>query len=106
MNFKLKSTEGWSIGNVLLDFTGGSLSILQMFLLAYNNDDWDSIFGDFTKFGLGAISILFDVLFIVQHYCLYPPKKNYLIYEEIGENNEDSSNKDATKSLKSVYGSS
>ena len=37
MNFKLKSTEGWSIGNVLLDFTGGSLSILQMFLLAYNN---------------------------------------------------------------------
>lgn len=106
MNFQLKSTEGWSIGNVLLDFTGGSLSILQMFLLAYNNDDWDSIFGDFTKFGLGAISILFDVLFIVQHYCLYPPKKKYLIYEEIGENNEDSSNKDALKSLKSVYGSS
>ena len=37
MNFKRQSTVGWSIGNVLLDFTGGSLSILQMFLLAYNN---------------------------------------------------------------------
>ena len=37
MNFRRKSTEGWSIGNVLLDFTGGSFSLLQMFLLAYNN---------------------------------------------------------------------
>ena len=36
MNFRRKSTVGWSIGNVLLDFTGGSLSILQMFLTSYN----------------------------------------------------------------------
>ena len=36
MNFRRKSTEGWSIGNVLLDFTGGSFSLLQMFMLAYN----------------------------------------------------------------------
>ena len=39
MNFRRKSTVGWSIGNILLDFTGGSLSILQMFLLAYNNGE-------------------------------------------------------------------
>ena len=37
MNFRRKSTDGWSIGNVLLDFTGGLLSMLQMFLLSYNN---------------------------------------------------------------------
>lgn len=37
MNFRRKSTEGWSIGNVLLDFTGGSFSLLQMFLQSYNN---------------------------------------------------------------------
>ena len=37
MNFQRKSTVGWSIGNVLLDFTGGSLSILQMIILSYNN---------------------------------------------------------------------
>uniref|UniRef100_A0A2C9KX35 Uncharacterized protein n=1 Tax=Biomphalaria glabrata TaxID=6526 RepID=A0A2C9KX35_BIOGL len=37
MNFRRKSTDGWSIGNVLLDFTGGSLSLLQMFLLSYNS---------------------------------------------------------------------
>ena len=40
MNYKHQSTYGWSIGNILLDFTGGSLSILQMFLLAYNNGEW------------------------------------------------------------------
>ena len=39
MNYRRKSTVGWSIGNILLDFTGGSLSILQMFLLAYNNGE-------------------------------------------------------------------
>ncbi|XP_059151694.1 cystinosin-like isoform X2 [Physella acuta] len=82
MNFRRKSTDGWSIGNVLLDFTGGSLSLLQMFLLSYNSDDWGSIFGDPTKFGLGVFSILFDIVFIVQHYCLYRGKDSY---EEIGE---------------------
>lgn len=77
MNFRRKSTVGWSIGNVLLDFTGGSFSLIQMFLLAYNNNEWNSIFGDFTKFGLGFFSILFDILFIVQHYVLYRKKTPY-----------------------------
>lgn len=36
-NYRRKSTIGWSIGNILLDFTGGSLSLLQMFLDAYNH---------------------------------------------------------------------
>lgn len=39
MNFYYKSTEGWSIGNVLLDFTGGCFSLLQMFLQSYNNGE-------------------------------------------------------------------
>lgn len=37
MNYRRQSTKGWSIGNVLLDFTGGTLSILQMILQSYNN---------------------------------------------------------------------
>lgn len=72
-----KSTEGWSIGNVLLDLTGGSLSMLQMMLQGVNNSDFSNIFGDPTKFGLGLFSIIFDVLFIVQHYVLYPNKPGY-----------------------------
>ncbi|XP_018775007.2 cystinosin isoform X1 [Serinus canaria] len=71
MNFRRKSTEGWSIGNVLLDFTGGSFSLLQMFLQSYNNDEWRLVFGDPTKFGLGVFSIIFDIVFMAQHYCLY-----------------------------------
>ncbi|KAL4237019.1 hypothetical protein ACF0H5_005403 [Mactra antiquata] len=77
MNFRRKSTAGWSIGNVLLDFTGGSLSLLQMFLLSYNSNDWGSIFGDPTKFGLGFFSILFDIVFIIQHYVLYRHNEPY-----------------------------
>ncbi|XP_075053048.1 cystinosin [Mixophyes fleayi] len=77
MNFRRKSTEGWSIGNVLLDFTGGSFSIIQMFLQSYNNDEWKLIFGDPTKFGLGLFSIIFDIIFITQHYCLYRKRDGY-----------------------------
>jgi len=71
MNYRRKSTEGWSIGNILLDFVGGLLSLIQMFLLAINYNDWSSIFGSITKFGLGIISIGFDLIFIIQHYILY-----------------------------------
>eukprot|EP00092_Neocalanus_flemingeri_P033043 GFUD01035937.1.p1 GENE.GFUD01035937.1~~GFUD01035937.1.p1 ORF type:complete len:411 (+),score=26.97 GFUD01035937.1:244-1476(+) len=71
MNYRRKSTVGWSIGNILLDFTGGSLSIVQMILISYNNDDWSSIFGDPTKFGLGFFSVVFDIFFMLQHYIFY-----------------------------------
>ncbi|XP_063848896.1 cystinosin homolog [Scylla paramamosain] len=70
-NYQRKSTSGWSIGNILLDFTGGTLSIAQMFILAYNYHDWSSIFGDPTKFGLGLFSVVFDIFFMIQHYVLY-----------------------------------
>ncbi|PNF37153.1 Cystinosin-like protein [Cryptotermes secundus] len=75
MNYRRKSTEGWSIGNIFLDFTGGLLSMLQMILNAYNYNDWESIFGDPTKFGLGLFSVVFDIFFIIQHYFLYRHSK-------------------------------
>lgn len=71
MNYQRKSTVGWSIGNILLDFTGGTLSMLQMILNSHNYNDWVSIFGDPTKFGLGLFSVVFDIFFIIQHYVLY-----------------------------------
>uniref|UniRef100_A0A7I4Y8F7 Cystinosin homolog n=1 Tax=Haemonchus contortus TaxID=6289 RepID=A0A7I4Y8F7_HAECO len=70
-NFKRKSTVGWSIGNVLLDFTGGSLDILQMVLQCINVDDWVAFYGNPVKFGLGLVSIIFDIIFMLQHYVLY-----------------------------------
>ena len=69
--------------------------------LYYFVDDWNSIFGDFTKFGLGAISVMFDVFFMVQHYCLYRPKGSN--YEVVGGNQGSRDIHD--KSLKSLYGS-
>lgn len=77
MNFYYKSTKGWSIGGVLLDFTGGSFSLLQMFLQSYNNDQWTLIFGDPTKFGLGVFTIFFDIVFFIQHFYLYRKKPGY-----------------------------
>eukprot|EP00096_Caligus_rogercresseyi_P015682 TRINITY_DN8155_c0_g1_i1.p1 TRINITY_DN8155_c0_g1~~TRINITY_DN8155_c0_g1_i1.p1 ORF type:complete len:400 (+),score=65.25 TRINITY_DN8155_c0_g1_i1:183-1382(+) len=71
MNYQRKSTLGWSIGNVLLDSTGGILSIGQMLIDTYNYDDWGSILGDPTKMGLGLFSVSFDLIFIIQHYVLY-----------------------------------
>jgi len=85
MNFRRKSTVGWSIGNILLDFTGGSLSIVQMILIAHNNDDWSSIFGDPTKFGLGFFSVLFDLFFMLQHYVFY---RGNLPHETLAGSNE------------------
>lgn len=76
MNFQRKSTAGWSIGNILLDFTGGTLSMLQMIINSYNFNDWESIFGDPTKFGLGLFSVVFDIFFMVQHYCLYTDRED------------------------------
>lgn len=95
LNVQRKSTIGWNIWNVLLDFTGGSLSIVQLFIDAgsvrvrfchthpqnfLNNrfhdghsttHDWSAVTGDPVKFGLGFCSMFFDVIFMIQHYWLY-----------------------------------
>ena len=71
-NHRRKSTEGWSILNIMLDFTGGTFSFAQMFLQYYNNEDASVFLGDPTKLFLAIFTICFDVLFVVQHFCLYP----------------------------------
>merc|ERR1711962_1927176 len=90
LNFRRKSTFGWSVGNILLDFTGGFLSIGQMFVISYNENDWGSVFGDPTKFGLGLFSVLFDILFILQHYVFY--RGNSPAEELIGDDMDQVSN--------------
>mmetsp|Transcript_25614 Transcript_25614/g.38264 ORF Transcript_25614/g.38264 Transcript_25614/m.38264 type:complete len:413 (-) Transcript_25614:146-1384(-) len=71
LNYNRQSTEGWSIWNILLDFMGGVLSTLQLILDCWNMDDWEGIVGDPAKFGLGFVSIIFDIIFFYQHYKLY-----------------------------------
>ncbi|KAK4875904.1 hypothetical protein RN001_012326, partial [Aquatica leii] len=74
LNYKRKSTIGWSIGVVILNTIGGICSLGQMIFDSYNYDDWLSIFGNPTKFGLGLFTVLFQILFIIQHYVLYRDK--------------------------------
>lgn len=71
LNFQRKSTQGWSIWNILLDFTGGILSVLQLVLDCSDMGDWTGITGNAAKFGLGNVSIFFDVIFMLQHYVLF-----------------------------------
>jgi len=72
LNWQRRSTVGWSIHNVLLDFTGGLLSVAQLMLDCLVTGDWSGAIGDPVKFGLGFASMVFDVVFMVQHYALYP----------------------------------
>jgi len=74
LNCKRKSTTGWSIWNILLDFTGGMMSDLQLFLDCMNLNDFRSITRNLAKLGLGWLSIMFDFVFLVQHYFLYSPQ--------------------------------
>lgn len=72
VNYKRKSTVGWQISQILFDLAGGILSILQLVIDSSFQDDWSGISGNPVKFGLGNITIMFDLILIVQHYCLYP----------------------------------
>ncbi|XP_058751323.1 cystinosin homolog [Vicia villosa] len=75
-NFMRKSTEGWSIGLVLLDFFGGVANFLQMIMQSIDQGSSKNIYGNIGKLLVAVVSIIFDIIFICQHYCLYPPKKS------------------------------
>ncbi|BHF79028.1 hypothetical protein SprV_0602214500 [Sparganum proliferum] len=80
-NCRRRSTEGWSIGQIICDFIGGVLSILQMIVIAYNSDDWTSLWGSPTKLGLALFSIGFDFLFFGQHYICYRETPAVIVVE-------------------------
>lgn len=72
LNYRRRSTSGWSIWNILLDFGGGLLSDLQLVLDCADLGDFSGITGNVAKFLLGFVSIVFDIIFMIQHYILYP----------------------------------
>lgn len=70
-NYQRKSTAGWSINQVLLDATGGVLSLVQLVLDSSQQADWSGLTGNPVKLGLANISLAFDIVFMIQHYVLY-----------------------------------
>ena len=80
-NYKRKSTEGWNIHNILLDFTGGTFSFGQNIVDVIRNEynltpDGQSASLNIAKFALSFVSIFFDIIFVIQHYCLYNKPKS------------------------------
>ncbi|KAK7953890.1 cystinosin [Apiospora saccharicola] len=70
-NYRNRSTRGWSIWQILLDFSGGTLSIAQQGIDSWLQRDWSGITGNPVKFALGNVSMMYDVFFMTQHYVLY-----------------------------------
>lgn len=70
-NWRNKSTVGWSIWQILLDFAGGVLSIAQLVIDSSQQGDWSGVTGNPVKFALGQVSMVYDVIFFTQHYVLY-----------------------------------
>ena len=48
---------------------------------AYVKADMSAITGDPVKFGLGLVSVVFDIMFMVQHYSLYRVNNAKLLEE-------------------------
>ncbi|KAF4119591.1 cystinosin [Geosmithia morbida] len=70
-NWRNRSTVGWSIAQILLDLGGGVLSLAQLAIDSYLERDWSGVTGNPVKFALGNASLLYDGIFVVQHYILY-----------------------------------
>ncbi|GAA5976224.1 hypothetical protein JCM5350_001387 [Sporobolomyces pararoseus] len=80
LNHSRKSTVGWSIENILLDLTGGTLSLAQLVLDSWSAHDWRGITGNPAKLGLSVLTLGFDFIFIVQHYILYRDSTTTLLH--------------------------
>lgn len=70
-NYRNKSTVGWSIWQILLDFAGGVLSIAQLLIDSSMQGDWSGVTGNPVKFALGNVSMFYDLVFFLQHFVLY-----------------------------------
>lgn len=71
VNYRNRSTEGWSIYGFWCDFVGGVLSIAQLVIDSYMQGDWSGLTGNPVKLLLGNVSIAYDFVFFTQHYVLY-----------------------------------
>ncbi|PKA54485.1 Cystinosin like [Apostasia shenzhenica] len=82
MNFQRKSTVGWSIGNILLDLTGGLLNFAQMAVQSIDQNSWVNFYGNIGKTLLSLEVVFFDLLFILQHCVFYPVDKKKKVVEQ------------------------
>ncbi|KAF7819477.1 cystinosin-like protein [Senna tora] len=78
MNFMRKSTDGFSIGAILLDFSGGVFNYSQMAVQSIDQGSWVNFSGNIGKVLISLVSIFYDSVFMLQHYVLYCGKKGVI----------------------------
>lgn len=83
LNWYRRTTDGFNMHNVLLDFTGGSLSVAQLLLDSGVTSDWAAVTGDLAKFMLGFVSMVFDIVFMLQHYCCFHARNRELLQRRL-----------------------
>jgi cystinosin len=98
LNYKRKSTKGWNIFNILMDFTGGVFSFLQNIIDYERNEFSIEKKGqnntlNIAKFAISFIAIFFDVIFMLQHYVFYKNAAPILDILEEETNSESNENK-------------
>ena len=81
LNKQRKSTVGWNVKNVILDLTGGILSLIQLVGDCASMKDYSGLVGNPVKIFLSLVTIFFDVIFLLQHYVMYPERSSYTILE-------------------------
>ncbi|KAI4366904.1 hypothetical protein MLD38_022706 [Melastoma candidum] len=75
MNFARKSTDGFSIVYILLDFLGGMANFSQMAMQSLDQGSFVNFYGNMGKTSISLICMFFDLLFMCQHFILYPSKR-------------------------------
>ena len=66
LQHQLRSTAGFATSAVVLDLIGSLLSLLQLTISSLRIGDPSLIWGNPAKFGLGLLTLLFDIILICQ----------------------------------------
>jgi len=104
-NYERKSTAGWSIYNVLCDFFGSLFCLIQTILETFITNRTDSRNKinsvNIAKYGLGTISLIYDSIFIAQHFWLYRKENVFaeMLDEENRSGNGNGNNGNATSDI-------
>jgi cystinosin len=104
-NYRRKSTIGWNIHNILLDFTGGAFSFGQNIVDSFRDEFSVTSEGqpkalNIAKYALSFISIFFDIIFITQHYILYKHSNSDLGKKKPPKIDEDQQNEQLLNSIR------
>lgn len=75
LNYRRKSTHGFSTTVILLDLTGSLASLLELIISSLLAHDPRGIIGNPAKLGLSLLTMGPDCVFILQRFVLYGPEE-------------------------------